>query len=189
MRRVMAVVAAAAWWMSGSAFVSASGPLGIYGIIERVVFEPDERNPQRVQIWGAFAYADLDAPGGTSPSPIRRGYLYFRLPEAGRAAPQTVRREWHDLRSVAGSGQAVAFGRWGYVGWFGGLLPDRQADGPPHILEQAPGGGTPTDVRVRPASEPPSNPAAYATNTGVVKLSASGSHAALVAALRNALRP
>jgi hypothetical protein len=38
-----------------SAHLLASGQAGIYGIVERVVFEPDARSPDRVQIWGAFA--------------------------------------------------------------------------------------------------------------------------------------
>ena len=36
----------------------ASGPVGIYGIVERVVFEPSEQAPERIQVWGAFAIVD-----------------------------------------------------------------------------------------------------------------------------------
>ena len=32
----------------------ASDRLGIYAIVEKVVFEPSESAPQRIQIWGAF---------------------------------------------------------------------------------------------------------------------------------------
>ena len=38
--------------------LKASGPLGIYGIVEKVVFEPNEQAPERIQLWGAFAYVD-----------------------------------------------------------------------------------------------------------------------------------
>jgi hypothetical protein len=164
---------------------SASGPLGVYGIVEKVVFEPDERNPQRVQVWGAFAYAEHRTP---RLSPVTRGYLYFRLPEYGES-PDTVRREWADLKAVAGTGQAVGFGSWGYIGAFDALRPDAARSRPPYILERVPSGGEYTDLRVRPASERPSSPAAYQTNTGVVTLSADGSHAALVRQLKDALKP
>src|SRR5437879_11685695 len=33
----------------------ASGPVGIYDIIEKVIFEPNEQAPERIQIWGGFA--------------------------------------------------------------------------------------------------------------------------------------
>jgi hypothetical protein len=38
--------------------LTASGPVGIYGVIERVVFEPDESAAQRIQVWGAFAFVE-----------------------------------------------------------------------------------------------------------------------------------
>jgi len=36
----------------------ASGPVGFYAVIEKVVFEPDEKAPERMQLWGAFAVVD-----------------------------------------------------------------------------------------------------------------------------------
>jgi hypothetical protein len=45
-----------------------------------------------------------------------------------------------------------------------------------------------TDLRVRPESEAPATPAIYATNAGIVKLSAEGSHAAIVKQLRDGLK-
>src|SRR5437879_796628 len=46
----------------------ASGPVGIYAIIEKVIFEPSEQAPERIQIWGAFAVVEggLARPGATS---------------------------------------------------------------------------------------------------------------------------
>ncbi len=171
--------------------VRASGPLGIYGIVEKIVFEPNEQAPARIQVWGAFAYADGTAGESLTISPARRGYLYFRLPTAddgGVTAEvvQTIRREWIDLKSVSGAGTAVGFGRWGYIGGFSDLRPDVRSDMPPYILERAPGNPH-TDLRVRPSSEPPTSPALYQTNVGVVKLSANGNHAAIVKQLQDAL--
>jgi hypothetical protein len=152
------------------AAVAASGPIGIYGIIERVVFEPDEQTAQRIQVWGAFAYAEPGAP--TTISPVVRGYLYFQLPESDPA--DVARREWSDLKAVAGTTQAVAFGSWFYGGRFGALRPDGASTPGPYM-------------RVRPASERPASPAVYQTNAGVMKLSATGSHAAIVKQLQDAL--
>jgi hypothetical protein len=184
---------------------SASGPVGIYGIVERVVFEPDDRTPERAQVWGVFAHVNGCAPdskwetqapvecsavaaragaaNGTGMSPARRGYLYFKIPEVAAglftaADVDRVRREWRDLAAVAGTGQAVAFGRWGFVGNIAAL----------NVYERAPQGGTYADVRVRNASDAPASPATYQTNAGVVRLSAEGSHASVVALLKAQLR-
>jgi hypothetical protein len=169
------------------ATISASGPVGIYGLIERVVFEPSESAAERVQLWGAFAYADGGAGKAGAASVARKGFMYFRLdPSATPAQRQIVRVEWADLKSVAGKGQAVAFGNWGYIGGFGGLDPGVRGGGPPYILEMYPGHGEQTDMRVRPASETPANPAVYQTNAGIVKLT-EANHAAVIKALKESL--
>ena len=178
--------------LAGAVNLGASGPLGIYGIVEKVVFEPNEQSPERAQVWGAFAYVESSVAGQSlTVSTAKKGYLYFRVlgvDEGGNEqATRLVRNEWADLKSVAGTGQAVGFGRWGYIGGFGGLQPDTFSQKPPLILEAALRNQT-TDLRVRPAAEPPARPALYQTDSGVVKLSASGSHAAIVQKLRDALR-
>ena len=78
---------------------------GAYARIDKVVFEPDASAPERIQIWGAFALAskqnrfDYEEP--------RRGYFYFSL----KPGKETVcRKEWADLKAVAGTGQIVSFG-------------------------------------------------------------------------------
>jgi hypothetical protein len=171
--------------------IRASGPVGICGVIEKVVFEPSEQAPERLQVWGAFAYVD-GAAVGSQASEVRRGYLYFKVKDANlRTASETPAAtftEWKDLKSVAGTGQAVAFGRWIYIGAFGSLMPDARSGSPPYILENIPAGGGQTDLRVRPESEKPANPAAYQTNSGVVKLPDQGNYADLVKKLKAALK-
>ena len=176
LRTALALVLIAAWSARGAA----SGPVGFYGIVERVVFEPDDRNPERVQVWGAFAYF---AEWADTASPVARGYLYFRLPNTG--SPETARREWSDLRAVAGTGQAVAFGAYGSSGNVAELRPDVRSSNPA-LFEG--GSNVLPDLRVRPATEPPTNPAAYQVNAGVVKLSPTGSNGAIVKRLQDALR-
>ena len=174
---------------------SASGPLGIYGIVEKVVFEPNESAPERLQVWGAFMYVEGDGATtrGLEVSSAKRGYLYFKLRSAysgftTEAQVKLTLNEWQDLKAVAGTGQPVGFGKWGYIAGFGSLQPDAQPIAPSVILEGKPQGGERADMRVRPSSEAPANPVTYQTNLGVVKLSEQGSHAAIVRQLKEALK-
>ena len=171
--------------------LSASGYVGIYGIIERVVVEPNDP-PQRIQLWGAFAFVNGALADGRAVSVAKRGYLYFRMPTAeGRVADayvQAARREWIDLKAVAGTGQAIGFGRWQYIGEFGRLQPDQRnaPDSGAWVLERAPVMTT-SDLRVRPATETPAAPSLYQTDSGIVKLADTGSHAGVVKMLKDAL--
>jgi len=165
---------------------AASGSVGIYGIIEKVVFEPSAQAPERVQVFGAFAYADGRGASADGMSPVRRGYLYFRVAPDGARRDQIV-TEWRDLAAAAGTGQAVAFGSWGYIAGFGSLDPAERPSAPSVILEMYPGRGVPADMRVRPASEAPSAPAAYVTETGVVRIPEEGNRAEVVRRLKAAL--
>jgi hypothetical protein len=88
----------------GTAFEArASDPVGIYAIVDKVVFEPSDAAPERVQVWGAFAIAKGR---GETYEPAERGYMYFKL----GSEPEVTRKEWADLKAVAGSGQIVGLG-------------------------------------------------------------------------------
>jgi len=97
---------AGALLMFTAATLTASDPVGVYAIVQKVIFEPNDTAPQRIQIWGVFALADT-ARGGNFYTKPQRGYLYFSLP-AGKEA--IALKEWADFKSVAGTGQGVAFG-------------------------------------------------------------------------------
>jgi len=84
---------------------SASGPLGIYGIVEKVVFEPSEASPERIQVWGGFALAKTE--NRDDYHNAERGYMYFKLRPGDE---EICKKEWADLKSVAGTSQIVAFG-------------------------------------------------------------------------------
>jgi hypothetical protein len=131
---------------------------GIHAVVEKVVFEPSESAPERVQIWGAFSIAGR----GPTPPP-QRGYLYLGLPPIvmecttcppASAATENAKKEWADLKSVAGTGQGVAFGARFFQG------------------------------RVRSQSEKPATPDRYPVFMGVAKL---GNHP-IVAELNKALQ-
>ena len=88
----------------GVEVVNASGPIAIYALVERVVFEPNADKPQRIRISGVFITAEDRS---DAYSPPQRGYLYFALPNG---ADELALREWADLKSVAGTRQVVGLG-------------------------------------------------------------------------------
>lgn len=92
------VVAAA-----GSALY-ASDPVAVYARIDRVIMTPAEGTPNTIQVFGVFSVARPENRDDyQAPAP---GYLYFTAP----AGDAQARREWNDLKSVAGTKQIVAFG-------------------------------------------------------------------------------
>jgi hypothetical protein len=129
--------------------VVASEMVGIYAIVDKVVFEPDEKSPVRIQIWGTFV-TNRDA------TP-KRGYMYFKLPGAfpPQDANEAAKKEWADLKAVAKTGQAVAFGRR-----FFPFVQQKQANDYFQTLG-----------RVRSAADPPASPDAYPVNIGLSKVS------------------
>ena len=118
-----------------AAALHASDRVAVYARIDKVVFAPDAANPATVQVFGVFSIARTTNPSDYEPA--ARGYLYFTV--AGDE--QQIRREWNDLKDVAGTGQIVAFG-------------ERQR----------------LKARVRPDKDTASSPDAYVIGTGVYKI-------------------
>jgi hypothetical protein len=117
--------------------VRASDFTGVYAIVEKVelVLLKPQADQRLVQIWGVFALAE--GRGGSLYEPAQRGYLYYRCPD-GKIA--ICGNEWSDLKSVAGTEQAVGFGAR--------FLPTG---------------------RVRKADEPAEDPDVYPVQMGVFK--------------------
>ena len=111
---------------------SASDPMGAYCLIERVVLEPGDC-PERAQIWGACALANRY--GYQAPT---RGYFYYAVPTGQE---DTARREWLDLKAVAGTQEAIGFG-----------------------------GRNRNMGRFRALNEAPAKPDVYPLNVGIVRL-------------------
>jgi hypothetical protein len=84
----------------------ASDFVGVYAVVEKVVLEPSEAAPERIQIWGAFALSDRKS--GSNYGPAQRGYLYYACP-AGQES--VCHKEWADLKTVAGKDTGVGFGQ------------------------------------------------------------------------------
>jgi hypothetical protein len=98
---VLCLAAAAGW----TARARASDPTGGYILVERVIFEPSESAPERVQLWGAFTLCK--EAGGRNYTPPTHGFLYYTLAQGQEEA---CRKEWADFKRVAGTGQVVGFG-------------------------------------------------------------------------------
>jgi hypothetical protein len=169
---------------------AASGRVALYGLIDKVVFEPNEQAPERVQVWGTFAYGEINPASGATgmPASARRGFLYFSAP-ADAAMKRATLAEWRDLNAVAKTGQAVAFGLWGFLGYFADLDP---AKVPPQAETKSVAGGrrasegADADLHIRAATEPATTPTIYAPNTGVIKLAEQGSRTDVYRVLRSA---
>jgi hypothetical protein len=129
----------------------ASDWTAVYALVDKVVMEPNAEHPERIQVWGVFSMAKpndrrlYEAP--------QRGYLYFTLPEPGKAvlAPQApgrqsekqtlARVEWSDFKTLAGKRQVVGFGNR-------------------HMVK----------YRVRKADEKPANPDVYEVELGLSRV-------------------
>ena len=86
----------------------ASDPIGVFALVDRVVLEPNESTPERIQVWGTFALADRkDDQRRDKYAAPEQGYLYFSLP-AEKA--DVARKEWKDLQKAAGTHEVIGFG-------------------------------------------------------------------------------
>lgn len=132
--------------------VSASGPIAVYALIDKVTLQPNSDQPQRILIYGVFSTAR--GQNGSAYSEPQRGYLCFSLPAqgpvgGGQDPRQLALTEWSDLHSVAGTRRVVGFGG----AWYG-------------------------KVRVRQSpTEAANDPDVYTLNFGVKKLDASNPNA------------
>jgi hypothetical protein len=140
--------------LASSALPAATPPysdwVGVYARIDKVVFEPASGDSQRVQIWGAFALATKD--NRDTYDPAERGYLYYSV----APGQETVcRREWADLKSLAGTGQIVGFG-----------VRNRPR------------------AKVHKATDKPGEPDVYPVGSGLVKMSDRGTNYEPIRALR-----
>ena len=114
----------------------ASDRTAVYALVDKVTLEPNPDHPERIQVSGIFSMAKTNNPNDYEAA--QRGYLYFKLPSGKE---DLARKEWSDLKSVAGTRQVVAFGaRYQLKG------------------------------RVRPADEKKDAPDVYQPETGVVKV-------------------
>ncbi|HLQ76207.1 MAG TPA: hypothetical protein VK210_02570 [Terriglobia bacterium] len=171
----------------------ASGGVGVYAIVSKVVLEPDDKAPERIQIWGAFTLVDGGTGSGGKTLTPQRGYLYFTLPsiDGGPYQRMVALKEWADFKAIAGTGQAVAFGGFGYGGVFSGDLISRPSGGPSSVCigkDPVNTGLCRTESPVRGESTAPTSPITFPMNIGLIKLSSTGDLAAVVKQLQETLK-
>jgi hypothetical protein len=105
MRRLsVMIMAAVVIFLVVQISLAKNGNIGTYGIVDKVVFEPDEGAPERIQVWGLFV-VPIPISSGLYKAP-QRGVLYFSIPSDRK---ETARREWVELNKLAGSGHILGF--------------------------------------------------------------------------------
>jgi len=130
------------------AALHASDRVAVYARVDRVVLAPETGDPKTIQVFGVFSVATPNNPNDYEPP--KQAYLYFTL-----AGDDTLaRREWADLKAIAGTRQIVALGnRWT------------------------------TKLKVRAEKEPPSSPDPYMTDAGLTKINGRTDYAPIRALL------
>jgi hypothetical protein len=123
----------------GIGIAHASGPIAVYALVDKVAFEPNADKPERIRITGVFSTAQQNADVYSEP---QRGYLYLALPATNT---ELARREWNDLKSIAGSRHVIGLGS----NWMSQV-----------------------HVRVRKPDEDPKSPDDYPMGNGIVKINA-----------------
>ena len=116
--------------------------IGVYAVIDKVVVEPGTGAPERIQIWGDFALAKT-SDRNTYEAP-QRGYLYLKIVPGKE---EVCRKEWADLKALAGTGQVIGFGARN------NLVSNPE-----------------TRPRVRKASDKPADPDPHMVGYGMVKM-------------------
>jgi hypothetical protein len=81
-----------------------STSIGIYAAIDEVKFDQGGPSSNMVRISGIFIVPKRMS-SGEYQTP-QRGYLYFRI---SPGAEQAARKDWNQLKAVAGTGQVVGF--------------------------------------------------------------------------------
>ncbi len=143
MKSIICPAAAILAFTFGLGVLTASGPISVYALVDKVAFEPNADKPERIRISGVFMAAEETPNNAIVYSEPQRGYLYFGLPNGNE---ELARREWADLKSVAGTRQVVGFGS----SW--------------------PGVGRHARVRVRKLIEEAKSPDDYPMGNGVIKI-------------------
>jgi hypothetical protein len=80
-------------------------PVGGYVVVDKVVLEPSEGAPTRVQLWGTFVLAS--SRGGSAYGHPQYGYFYY---SAVSGQEDVCRREWDDFKKAAGTAEVIGFG-------------------------------------------------------------------------------
>jgi hypothetical protein len=84
----------------------AGGPPPVCMVVDKLIFEPNQEAPTRVQIWGTFSFLKKNTTYG---EPVQ-GYLYYAL---AKGKEEQCRQEWARLEKLVADKHVVAFGLCG----------------------------------------------------------------------------
>lgn len=118
------VVGALVLSLTSTSVIAKNATVGIYAVIDAVTFEPDGPSPNFIRISGVFV-VPVPMSSGQYNRP-QRGFIYFRIPSGMEEA---TRKDWNELKTVAGTGRAVGFGQY----WVSN--PNDPQGNPHHSLE------------------------------------------------------
>jgi hypothetical protein len=90
--------------LSPTAVFAKGSSIGIYAVVDKVIFDKDGPSPNSIRISGVFV-VPVPMSSGSYKDP-QQGYLYFRIPSG---AEQAARADWDKLKAAAGTGQVVGF--------------------------------------------------------------------------------
>jgi hypothetical protein len=93
--------------VSATPLLAKRATIGIYAIVDKIAFEPNETSPERVRICGVFV-VPVPMSSGQYKAP-QRGCLYFRMVPG---MEQIAEHDWRDLKAFAGTGQGVGFAQY-----------------------------------------------------------------------------
>jgi hypothetical protein len=102
---------AVAMTLGTSSTAFASFPMGVWTRVTKMVFEPNEQSPTKVQIHGAFMFWT-----GSSYGPVANGFTYYECKgKNGPATPdelKTCSTEWQDLKKNVGNMDDPSSGKY-----------------------------------------------------------------------------
>ena len=90
-------------------------PHGVYAMIDSAIVEPSAGSPERIQLWGRFALADIVTIKDGKIETLqlgffhrpKRGFMYYTVNRLDTAATYA---DWATLRAAAGTGRLVGWG-------------------------------------------------------------------------------
>lgn len=106
MHKIMKFVMVAMFVLAFTTQVMAGGPPPVCMMVDKVVLEPDNKSPDRIQICGKFVFCSNNSTYG---KPVE-GYLYYTV---AKGKEDACRQEWAKLQKLVADKHVVALGSCG----------------------------------------------------------------------------
>jgi hypothetical protein len=110
--------------------------------VDKIVVEPKDAAPERIQIWGTFIQME---PSKGNYGPPVRGYLYYTVAPGKEEA---CRKEWAKLQKLVAKDQIVAWGMCGVPKVEGHVRKAAEKRGAPLVFPLCEEGFAPAEQHV-----------------------------------------